>query len=363
MESRGGVGMNLLFIFYIPSGGMETLNRQRCIALKKRGVNCHLLYLQSGSGIQNIHGIPTVIFDNDHEIKSYLNKGHFDAIIVTSHYLMLPRLRNLGYQGPLIYEVQGLGSIQSAKSILQDAVPIITNSCNAVLYPRTPHLAKLFEILYPTVRKFSFHNCIDADNFHYRCHPKLQHPILGWVGRIEENKNWRSFLEIGHNLIQINPSIRLWMFLDDSLSQQEKAFQETVHQLKLTSLLHLHSNIPHQKMMDYYSMIGDSGGFLCSTSITEGFGYAAVEAMCCKCPVMSTDSDGVKSYILHNVTGKIFKDRIDAFNHAQELMNNLGLRETIRLSAQRLIKKEFSPTSYCNHFIAMLNDLGTGNVI
>lgn len=37
------------------------------------------------------------------------------------------------------------------------------------------------------------------------------------------------------------------------------------------------SNVSNEHMADYFSMIGDSGVFLCSTSKVEGFGYAIVE--------------------------------------------------------------------------------------
>lgn len=38
--------MNILFVYYVSSGGVETLNRQRSSALKKKNIKCHFLYYQ-----------------------------------------------------------------------------------------------------------------------------------------------------------------------------------------------------------------------------------------------------------------------------------------------------------------------------
>jgi glycosyltransferase involved in cell wall biosynthesis len=358
--NKGGALIKLLFIFYVPSGGMETLNRQRCKALQGHGIHCQLLYLQNGSGLQNISQIPTHVTNDDAQLRSLLQREQYDAIIISSNYFMLKRIRQLGYLGPVIYEVQGLGSKETARDVLIEAQPYVKNHAHAVLYPRTSHLIELFQKQYPTFRKYCFHNCIDTDHFWYRSSIKYPYPIVGWVGRIEPNKNWRSFLEIGKQLILQNPSIKLWLFEDETISTQKAEFQQYVRHLGLAPYLVRRSNVPHQHMVDYYSMIGDSGGFLCSTSIVEGFGYAVVEAMCCRCPVVTSDSDGVRSFITHNITGKFYNqgDTKGAVREALNVMNNHTLRENIRNNGQKHIKANFSTKLYCKHFIAMLKELG-----
>ncbi|WP_374722723.1 glycosyltransferase family 4 protein [Peribacillus tepidiphilus] len=353
--------MNVLFIYIIPSGGMETLNRQRCQALQSRGINCHLLYLQYGTGVQNISNIPTFITNNDHEIKQMIDRGNYDAIIVSSDSTWLKKIRGFGYKGKLIFEVQGLGEETIASGILQNIKGLVSSYADGFLYPRTPHLMRAIEKFYPQIRKYSFHNCIDTNLFTYRPSSQgITSPIVGWVGRIEKNKNWNAFLDIGNLLVRRNPSIQLWIFQDDTLgnANEKVRFHQKVNLLKLKNNLKIFSNIRHDLMAEQYSIIGDSGGFLCSTSITEGFGYAVVEAMACRCPVITTDSDGVKSFIIHNQTGKFFKDINDAVRQAGELMNNPSLRELIRSNGQQHIQTHFSPAIYAQNFLGMLNDLG-----
>lgn len=63
--------MNILFVFYVPSGGVETLNRQRFAALKKYGIDAHFLYYENRRNFLNDHSAPTFITNDDAEIKKY----------------------------------------------------------------------------------------------------------------------------------------------------------------------------------------------------------------------------------------------------------------------------------------------------
>ncbi|MFC5468833.1 glycosyltransferase family 4 protein [Cohnella suwonensis] len=354
--------IKILCMFAVPTGGMETLNRQRCLALKRHGIACHLLYLQPGSGMQNIRsaGIPVHVTDEDEEIAALLRKENYDVVIVTFDYLLPGRLRKLGYEGPIIYDVQGLGNIEGATQILTAAKPHITAHANAILMPRTRHLNELVSTYYPHMKKYSFHNCIDTEKFRHRRVPVPEYPVIGWVGRIEYIKNWQYFLDICHPLIQRIPALRIWIFEDRSLAVDNDPFEQLVDQYQLAPRLVRHSNIPHSKMADYYSMIGDSGGLLCSTSILEGFGYAQLEAMLCSCPVATTDSDGVRSFLQHNVTGKFLPQNNvqEAVNEIVELMNNQALRHTIRSNAGKQATTPFSYKTYSAHVTEMLRDLG-----
>lgn len=354
---------NILFEFVVPSGGAETLNRQRFYALKNQGINCHFLYTKEGTGLQN--KIDTLIFitNNDKEIKNIINKGNYRAIVVLDSIKLIKKIRDFGYKGLLIYETQGLGhNIQYAEDFLKNqAYSTIKNYCDAILHPVTPHLIKAFNTIFPNKPKYCFHNCFNSEEFKYQVHPKKDRPIIGWVGRLEPNKNWKDFLLIGARLIQENPSIQLWMFEDNTLSVKKErlAFEQKINELNLRNHLTIYANQPHRKMAEYFSIIGDSGGFLCSTSRVEGFGYAVLEAMVCRCPVLSTDSEGVRSFIQHNKTGKFFAlgNINQAVQEGSELMTNIHLRELIRQNGVKHIELHFSPKTYAENFLKMIAEV------
>lgn len=356
--------MNILFVFYLPSGGVETLNRQRAAALKKKGFNCDFLYYQMKRDLVNEHYGQTFITNKDEEIQQIIKQGNYSAIIITSDFRGLARFRSLGYKGTLLFEIQGLGQKDQAYDIIKEGYPFISTYANGILVSKTPHIVEILKQQPQQLPTFVFNNCFDTEQFSYRQPPqKKSAPILAWIGRIEKNKNWKEFLQIGHRLIQdYQPNLQLYIFEDPTLSlpQDRNQFNLMVKDLKLDKQLHLLDNIPHERMANYFSIIGDSGGLLCSTSITESFGYAIVEAMSCRCPVLSTRSDGVSNSIIHNQTGKYYNiGNVDeAVRESIELMSNQALRSQIITTALHHIKKEFNTETYCMNFVHMLNTLG-----
>ncbi|WP_042148393.1 glycosyltransferase family 4 protein [Paucisalibacillus sp. EB02] len=354
--------MNILFVYYLPSGGVETLNRQRAIALKNRGINCDFLYYQKKRDLVNHHEGRIFITNIDSEIQHIIRDGNYTAIVITSDFQGLSRFRNLGYNGVLIYEIQGLGKEETAKIELPKISSFISKNADAILVSKTPHILSILKTIPDLPPLFVMNNCIDTEHFGYRYEKSGKNPIIAWIGRIEENKNWHEFLQIGHKLIhEYNPNIQLYLFEDPTLSlpQEREKFYKVLKTLNLENNINLLSNIPHEEMPKFFSIVGDSGGFLCSTSITEGFGYAIVEAMSCKCPVLSTKSDGVSNSIIHNLTGKYYNlgNISEAFIEAEELMSNNNLRNHIRTEAVLHVRKEFSMDTYGSEFRKMMSVL------
>lgn len=350
--------MNILFVFYVPSGGVETLNRQRCKALRRYGIQADCLYYDWGSGMQNYVDFPVFITNDEAETRHILNARNYDAIIVTTDHKSFEWFRGLGYGGKLVLEIQGYGSKEFAKEQLTEALPLVNAHASGLINPNTPHITQLFQELYPNIPHFHFNNCFDSERFTYQANPKPEHPIIAWIGRIEDNKNWKEFLYISHLLSYYIPDLQLWMFEDNNLAipHEREHFMQMIDQLNLRQRLSLRSNVPNGEMPSYFSIIGDSGGFLCSTSKVEGAPLSVLEAMSCKCPVLATDSDGVSASIVHNVTGKSYKqgDISQAAYEAIELMSNRGLREDIKNAAQLHLQTAFNSDLYCREFIDML---------
>lgn len=355
--------MRILFVFYVPSGGVETLNRQRSAALKKYNIECHCLYYQKLRDQINFFNGNIFIGKDPNMIKQIIDKWQYSAIIIISDYTILPLFRKLGYHGRLIIEIQGLGSKDRARNFLTDGTPAITKHADALLNPKTPVIEQLFNELFPTIPKFSFNNCFNTKYFNYKQLPVSPHPIIAWIGRIVDNKNWKEFLYIGHQLLQqVNPNLKLYMFEDPSLADPKERieFKRLIVELNLQKNLFILHNVPNHKMTEYFSIIGDSGGFFCLTSKSEGAPYSVLEALSCRCPILTTDSGGVRSSIIHNKTGKYYV--LGNIQHAVEegtvLMKNQQLREYIRSCGAEHVNNHFSPEEYGRNFMNMLRSLG-----
>ncbi|MEJ9219459.1 glycosyltransferase family 4 protein [Paenibacillus glucanolyticus] len=357
--------MKVLFMFYNPSGGMETLNRIRSKALIAHGVESHLLYTFDGEGRNNIKNITTFVTCEKETIREIIKREGYDAITVCSDINMLAQLRSFGYSGRLIFELQGLGRHEERLLLTQSFKDQIYEHADAILYPYNQQLRELMSSNYPEIPQYSFDDPLDWEYFGYTAYPRKPFPILGWVGRLQSNKNWRDFLLLGQTLIGLYPDLYLWLFEDETMADPAELedFNEILaNNPTLKARLIRYSNVPHDLMADYLSIIGDSGGFLLSTSISEGFGYAVAEAMLCRCPVLSTDSGGVRRFITHNKTGKFYtQGRIEeATLEAISLLTNKNEREQLIVNAEAHIKRHFSSSVYANRFSTMLNHLDQG---
>ncbi|MEH7380609.1 glycosyltransferase family 4 protein [Bacillus sp. JJ1533] len=351
--------MKLLFVFSTASGGMVTLNHERNLALSRIGIECHFLYFRKGLNLDcDSHNY---ILRTDEEIEKLIKENKYKAIIVCTDYLFLERLNRIGYSGKVIYEIQGLGNYQATARWLEKAESFVTQYANAILYPNTYYLNELMKKHFPQTNKYSFNNCIDTSLFTYVDVPLPKKLIVGWVGRLDQNKNWIEFLKIGASLREMFSNIQLWFFHDPTvISRKEQIkFSAWVQKFHLNEDLIVYENIQRENMAEYYSMIAKSGGFVCSTSKLEGFGYSVIEAMSCHCPVLTTRSGGVESFVIHNVTGKLYHQGniLEFLNEAKELINNLDLREKIITSANKLIQTSFSPKLYGEHFMDLLENL------
>jgi glycosyltransferase involved in cell wall biosynthesis len=81
----------------------------------------------------------------------------------------------------------------------------------------------------------------------------------------------------------------------------------------------------------------------------EGFGYEVAEAMSCRCPVLSFDSDGVCSFIIPNETGKFYPhgNIAEAVAQGLQLMHDMTLRNPIRSKGTAHIHTHFNSQVYC----------------
>ncbi len=349
--------MKVLFTYYISSGGMETLNRHRCKALRQAGIECHLLYKEQGSGHPNITGIKTFLMKKTSEISALVKREQYDLIVVCTDHQLLRSIKRSGYVGKLVFELQGLGDYRFTERFFIRHKSLITKAADAILIPKTTHLIQLAKKYLSALPLFSFHNCFDVNSFHHVPVAKTISPIAGWVGRIEKNKKWDLFLEIGKRLIERNGNIKLWMFIDDSLYEpsQKNLFTKTIDKWNLSHNLTVYKNIRNDLMPGYYSQIADSGGLLCSTSKIEGFGYTLVEAMSCGCPILTTDSDGIRSIVENNVTGMIIRQSSieDAISKAERIMKNANLRKRLTRNGYNRIRSIFSLENYADEFMKM----------
>ncbi len=114
------------------------------------------------------------------------------------------------------------------------------------------------------------------------------------------------------------------------------------------------SGISDAELIDLYG----SSTALVLTSEQEGLGIAAMEAMACGLPVISTRCGGPETFIEDNITGFFVTDDPRKIAEAMyTLATKSGVRERMGVAARDKIEREFSERVWNSQFESLLNHL------
>lgn len=111
-------------------------------------------------------------------------------------------------------------------------------------------------------------------------------PVVAWVGRLDELKNWRGLLEIGARLAAAGPPSEVWIAGRAHEPGETEKLLAVARERQVLPRLRWFAGLPHTRMGALLDAVRDSGGALVSTSRRESFGLTVAEAMARACPVV-----------------------------------------------------------------------------
>lgn len=332
-------------------GGVETALYNRLRTLTSFNVNAHAYFYHGGSGTALYRDIPYHISSQEEDLGTYIQKHQFNVVTFINTIYNMEELERIDFQGKVIFEFHGYNS-----SIAQELYKINSGQDKGYITGIVVPSNYVAEIARSnlTNRKdlpiFVARNPIDSTVFYKQStgaivnmYPKLKTwkgiPIIGWVGRLDSNKNWEKLLSIFATLKTQNPLVKLAIVSDLTTSPDVQLFNEKVREYNLSDEIIILPNVPYEKMPSYYSLITHSGGVFLSTSLSEGYPLNLLEAQACECPIVCTDIGGSNEIVKDKQTGFTFpvtNDKI-AVLQACELLNNRKLRKEIGKRARKSI--------------------------
>ncbi|MBL28853.1 MAG: hypothetical protein CMM50_15025 [Rhodospirillaceae bacterium] len=131
--------------------------------------------------------------------------------------------------------------------------------------------------------------------------PKFQTnaPVVLWVGKIDDHKDWRSFLTLCYNLTSSGMAFDIWMVGGETCSPAVALdLLNFADSLNLLDRLRWIDRVEHDVMPEIYSAVSDSGGLSVATTHNESFGMSILEALCCGCPVVATEVGAIPEFKL-----------------------------------------------------------------
>ena len=280
--------MKVLYCYkYGILGGVCTQLINRLSVLQPAGkIDAQIVFFQD-LGISKALSDYPYHFENDPaKFRSFVESGGFDLIVVidTPEYLealagfkQAPVIteihtttelglkylgeRNWSTAGYIVPSLYSKNMLRERFGLGEDApVRIVPNSLDMGLFPRT-------ETASPPLR-----------------------PIFGWVGKLDDHKDWRTMLKLASRIKSNGVDAEFWIVGGETapLSVQEELI-DRCEDLDLHAHLRWFPRIEYRAMHRLYGAVRDSGGATIVTSINESFGMSVLEALMCGCPVLASE--------------------------------------------------------------------------
>ena len=319
MSSPQAGPVNLTIVWGCYQGGVETALYYRLKYMNHAGVRSHCYFYYPGMGLAAFSAIPHMVSFRTEDLAAYVKKHRFETVTFVNTLINLDVLRQSGCKLWAIYEMHGYGEwiVHELQRINERedggmirGIVVPAESVAAWAKTRLDKRPDIeFYVATNTIDTLEFRFTDETESFlkHYSLGADWSSaPLLGWVGRLDANKNWSLLLDIFRLARRKKPELKLLAASDLTTSPELHLFYAKAAKYGLIEHIRILPNVPHAMMPLYYSQIAKSGGVLLSTSLSEGYPYHLLEAQACECPVVSSDNQGSKELVEHGGTGLMF---------------------------------------------------------
>jgi len=354
--------VRILFIYqFCTLGGVEAVLRNRLAGLDARGVAVSLAFLDDLGGSETFRRAPGArLAFGRREIARLLAEERFDFILPIDTPEAYALLRGATKGAVVVTEVHS-----NHTPNLEYLHALAATGTRAVIAP-SRHQRELILHEFPAVQRAGIPvhivpNPIDTSRFRFAApRQPLSRPVVGWVGRLEPQKNWRQFVALASALTHSGEDLD---FVLVGGERAPTAVKETLRALvsgpELVSRFRWVSRLPYERMPAFYSLLAASGGCLVPTSLVEPFGMSVVEAMACSCPVVAPRIDAFTELIEDGLSGLHFPsgDIAAAAERVRRLLADAPLRERLRAGGLERIATHFTAERSVERFLDVLGSL------
>ncbi len=352
--------MRILFIYQFCSlGGCETVLRNRLVGFRALGLAPRVVLLHDVGGGEIFAGFPDVKYPCTlDELARIARDGHYDVVSVIDTPQAYPALEH-AWLDTLVTEVHS-----NRVENLQYLHELHRTGTDVVVTPSRYEI-ELIHREFPALRDGPIPlrvvpNPVDTELFRL-AEPAVspRRKLLGWVGRLEPEKNWRHFLDVAAALARTRDDVGFLVVggwaVTDGVKQE---FLEAVKERELVDRLDWVSSLPYERMPRFYSLLAASGGCLLPTSVVEPFGMSLIEAMACGCPVVASRAGAFEELIEHGRSGLTFEvnDTAQAVAAVSAVLDDPLLRERLVASARAQVEERWAPRAVAKRYLAVVRE-------
>ena len=170
-------------------------------------------------------------------------------------------------------------------------------------------------------------------------------PLVAWIGRLDDLKNWRGFVDLAAVLCRQGADAGFWIAGKPVEAAVAGELLERARDAGVLPRLRWFRGLPHDRVPALLDAVRDSGGVAVSTSRGESFGMTVAEAMARRCPVAVPDQPPFTEFVQDGQTGVLFPpgSAEAAAGRVRELLEDTGLRSRLGNQARESVLARFAP--------------------
>jgi glycosyltransferase involved in cell wall biosynthesis len=131
-------------------------------------------------------------------------------------------------------------------------------------------------------------------------------PVVAWIGRLDEHKNWKDFVRIAGLLGRRKIACEAWILGKPVEADGVARLLEHARAEGVLGRLRWFGALPYGRIPVFLDAVRDSGGVVVSTSRGESFGLTIAEAMARRCAVAAPRQGPFTEFVEEGVTGCLF---------------------------------------------------------
>jgi glycosyltransferase involved in cell wall biosynthesis len=293
--------MRALFVYkYLTMGGVEAVLRARLEGLPESGVDAQAWFLADGPGREAFEGVaPRVHVGGLAALERFLEAEKIDLVSSIDTEEIFPLMGRLGEGPALVVEVhspypENLAYLRHVGRVPVRAFFVPSAYQEAVARQRLGAGARVWVVPNPLGAGFA----APLRDFE----PAPPEPVVAWVGRLDELKNWKEFIDLAGALPQ-GTGASFWMAGSSPGGEAAPDLYRRAKRRGVLNRLRWFRDLPYPRVPRLLDAVRSSGGVVLSTSRGESFGLTIAEAMARACAVVVPAASPFREFVEHGRHG------------------------------------------------------------
>ena len=336
--------MKVLFVYrYLSLGGVEALLRARLDHLDRWGIDGHAWFLHDRGGRAIFAGHEDrVRIGSPTECLRRCEEDAFDLLDSIDTDEIFPGLTDSRPTPRLVVEchsqyLENLEYLRCLAPLRPAAVLVPSEHQLRIVRKRTGPGIDIRVV--PNSLREAFVRELEPFS------PVPPRPVVAWIGRLDDLKNWRGFVEAAAALCREGEDKEFWVVGVPVEPAVPRELLELARDRGVLPRLRWFRGLPHDRVPAVLDAVRDSGGIVVSMSRGEAFGMTVAEAMARCCAVGVPDQPPFTEFVTHGVTGLLFPpgSAEAAANLVQTALADAALRARLGESARESVLARFAP--------------------